>query len=389
MNIIKTILRLPLFFMMMAAVSSCSVQDRESHLPELPDEADIHLAKIAEVRNVGDDYFSGLRRMMLTTNGDILLNDWQLQRIFRLDGDGELLEEIGRVGRGPGEFQSIYALVLEPADTLHVLDWNNARHQVFAEHEGRWKQVRERNVNLYFGEELYSPFPHEVFYDEGRKLALFRSNIGMNDTTSMYHQWVAEVDINLDPVDDIRLMLQPAREAVVIRTENSVMANSHPAGFQLFTWIDRKERTFHYLRNDEGIIRLMDMDGKLLREIQVPYEKVPFDEADKQSYLSDMRNYYGRDTQELAASRFLPWSPFIRQMVVDDKGRYWLDVSRKDPVKPNWLILDRDGSLVGSFLLKDDLETGTMTHIHAVRGNRVYAFGFREYEPMLIVYQKD
>ena len=57
--------------------------------------------------------FSELGRTVVSDEGDIYSVDpWQ-SIIFRFDDQGNLLNTIGGEGRGPGEFQSIYGILLD------------------------------------------------------------------------------------------------------------------------------------------------------------------------------------------------------------------------------------------------------------------------------------
>ncbi|MDZ7806667.1 MAG: 6-bladed beta-propeller [Gracilimonas sp.] len=185
----------------------------------LPKESSLELTEIAQVSNINDEiYFSGFRKLMLTSEGHVILNDWRQQALFYFDADGNFLEQIGREGRGPGEFADLRYLLLTPGDTIHTFDRNNSRHQIMAQINEEWQQVREWPLEQKFSEELQAFYPEKVYpRSEGKYWALFRNNLGVRDTATMYHEWLMPVDTNLEPLDDEKDTFNPAEVTLVAR----------------------------------------------------------------------------------------------------------------------------------------------------------------------------
>jgi DNA-binding beta-propeller fold protein YncE len=51
-------------------------------------------------------------------------------QLLKFDRDGNFIAAFGRQGTAPGEFDLPHAIVIDPADRLHIADRNNARIQV-------------------------------------------------------------------------------------------------------------------------------------------------------------------------------------------------------------------------------------------------------------------
>jgi hypothetical protein len=221
-------------------LSCSSTTDEPLADKPLPKEPTLELSKIAQVSNINDEiYFSGFRKLLLTSNGDVILNDWRQQALFYFDADGNFLEQIGREGRGPGEFADLRDLLLAPGDTIHTFDRNNARHQILAQVDEEWKQVGEWPLEQKFSEELHSFYPEKVYpRNEDSYWALFRNNIGVKDTTTMYHEWMMPVNANLEPMTEEKMLLGPAEVTLVARTEFSMVSSTHPNGFKAFAEFD-------------------------------------------------------------------------------------------------------------------------------------------------------
>ena len=371
-------------------LSGCGEQEREKNLnPQaLPSEPSITLDEVAVVEAFGDYYFSGLRTPALAENGDLILSEFNAQMLFRISAGGELLQTIGRDGRGPGEFQSINSMVMAPNDTLHVFDYNNARQQLFAIDGTQWSPARElerRRPSVgtpglnYFA-------PSAVFEVNNELIGLFRNRIMPADTASMYHSWPARLDHNLNPVDDEKILLKPSENAMVISIPGGMLVNSHPFSYQLFLAWNPAAKLLAEISNADAELRLYRPDGEQVRAIQLPYEKAPLDEAAREEYAQQMAENHGNDIAREARQKSLPHQPLVSDFLIDDAGRYWLQMSRLESSSPNWMVFDADGALLGSLLFTQNWDEGTHTRPLAVHNNRLYTLQYDEYEPTLRIY---
>jgi hypothetical protein len=377
-------------FLSTLLLAGCGQQEREKSLnPQaLPSAPSITLDEVAVVESFGDHYFSGLRMPALAANGDLIQSAYNAQMLFRISADGELLQTIGRDGRGPGEFQSINSMVMAPGDTLHVFDYNNARQQLFAPDGTQWSPARElerRRPSVgtpglnYFA-------PSAVFEVNNEPMGLFRNRIMPADTANMYHSWLARLDHNLNPVDDEKILLKPSENAMVISIPGGMLVNSHPFSYQLFRAWNPAAKLLAEISNADAELRLYRPDGEQVRAIQLPYEKAPPDETAREEYEQQMADNHGNDIAREARQKALPHQPLISDFLIDDEGRYWLQMSRLENSSPNWMVFDADGGLLGSLLFTQNWDEGTHTRPLAVHNNRLYALHYDEYEPSLRIY---
>jgi hypothetical protein len=79
----------------------------------------------------GPEVFSELRHVLLSPDASVYLVDSKTTGVLRFRDDGTFVNEIGRVGDGPGEFRWISDLGLRH-DTLWVADSRNRRRQFFS-----------------------------------------------------------------------------------------------------------------------------------------------------------------------------------------------------------------------------------------------------------------
>lgn len=345
----------------------------------------IELEKVAEFNEIGGYYLSGFRDVLITQNGNLLVNDFNMKSIMYLDEDGNLLQKIGREGRGPGEFSAIDRFLLTPDDSLHVFDRNNARQQVFAYYNGEWGFVREYSRRIEVSEYISSNFPQFVFYADNELWGHFRNDVSLPDTTTMYTGWVSLIDHNLISIGNKKLM-RPIQEAVVIRDHNSVITNTHPFGFTEFVQSD-SEGILHSIRNDGSELRVFDIRGEIRNTVNMPLEKIPLNINQVNEYLGIMRENYGREVASLSEEKILPHQPTVSDFVMDNEGRYWLETPSAEPTLRNWLAFDSDGTKLGRFEIMYEEEEGTAMFIYAFQKNRIYALQYQEFEPSFVIFE--
>lgn len=372
-------------------ISCSSADNRENSDQSLPQESSIDLNEIARVSNINDEiYFSSFRKILVTSEGEIILNDFRQQALFYFDEDGNFINQIGQEGPGPNEFRDIRNLVLAPGDTIHTFDRNNARHQILAPADDTWEQVRELKLEQGFSEDLHAFYPEKLYpRDEQSYWALFQNNIGIKDTTTMYHEWFVPVDSNLEPLSDDRKLLTPSEVAVINRSENFIITSTHPNAFKIFTAFDPNRQLVHRAYNTDASIRVMDLEGNEKKRIQLPYETVAPDSDEKQQYFSNIKknSSYDNQTIETAEDAYLNHQAYIQQFVMDDQNRYWVKVPRKSDENPNWIIVSSDGELLGSFRIQDVFEELENFTLSDVKNNRLYGYGYENEEPVLMIFE--
>ncbi|MDR9417352.1 6-bladed beta-propeller [Gracilimonas sp.] len=377
-------------FIFCALLISCSSSPETPVADEeLPNEPSLELTEIARVSNINDEiFFTAFRKIMLTSDGHVILNDWRQQALLYFDGEGNFLEKIGREGRGPGEFADLRDLLLAPGDTIHTFDRNNARHQIFAQVDGSWKQVQEYPLEQKFSEELHSFYPEKVYpRDEDSYWALYRNNIGIKDTTTMYHEWMTPVNTDLEPLTEEKRLLGPAEVTLVARTEYSMVSSSHPNSFKTFAEFDSELELLHRAYNRDATIRILDLDGNEQDRIQLPFENVRFDEERKQEHLENLKSNDSYDNAAVSRAEdlYLEHRAYILQFVMDNQKRYWIQIPRQDETTPDWIVVNFDGSLAGSFRVQDQFEGLQSFTLSAVRNNRLYGYAYSENRELFLV----
>lgn len=368
----------------------CGKQQSEINLnpQELPSEPSITLEEVATIESFGNYYFSGLHAPVIAENGDLIFRGFNSQKLFLISAEGELLQTIGRDGRGPGEFQSIHSMVMAPGDTLHVFDYNNMRQQLFASNGSEWAPAGEieriRPSADTPGLKYFAP--SSVFDADNKRMGLFKNRIVPGDTATMYHSWLAELNHNLNPVDDEKILLKPSEDAMVINITGGMLVNSHPYSYKLFRAWNSAEELHAEVSNKDAVLRLYETDGEVDRTIQLPYEEAEPDQASQNEYEQRLAERHGNDIAAEAHQKSLPFKPLVNDFLIDDEGRYWLQMSRLEEDSPNWITFGPDGELLGGLTFTSDSDEGTSTRPLAVHNNRMYTLHYDNFEPSLRIY---
>lgn len=372
-------------------VLSCSSQENRSKAESsLPEEPTLNVNTIAAISETEDHFFSGVRGLVISSDDELLVNDRGLQAFLRFDTDGNYKGKIGNEGRGPGEFADIRHFLLTPDDELHVFDRNNSRHQILAKEGGEWRQQGELELRQLQSETIHSFFPKEIMDMEDRDgermyLALFRNNIGFRDTTTVYHEWLAWVDDEMKPISDKKLFLDYAEAAVTVRTENSISVSTHPDGYKRYIAYDQEKAMVLTANGATGEIVLEDLEQNHSHSIQLPVEIVPIDSNDKSDYLNNIKRWNGQQAANRANELYLVHEPVIKQFVLADNGTYWIETTRRDSESPNWIIVDPEGKITGSFHTRQIYDEVKAYRLHAVKGNKMYGAGWIDELPSLII----
>lgn len=136
----------------------------------------------------GPPYIDNASQIHLDNDANIYIPDFGKKTIYKFNKEGNLLDEIGRQGRGPGEFLGGGSGTNLEGDTLFIYDGPNARIALF-NREGEFLKIRPQqqkyfllttSKGLTFGQDIQGAFQNEsdhslinIFDKEGRKISEF------------------------------------------------------------------------------------------------------------------------------------------------------------------------------------------------------------------------
>jgi hypothetical protein len=110
----------------------------------------------------GPDRYNGVSDLLVAPDGSIFVADGHdaktNNRIVKYDRDGKFLLSWGKLGSGPGEFNSPHGLAMDRQGRLYVADRSNSRIQIF-DQQGKflaeWRQFGRPSGLFIKGDMLY------------------------------------------------------------------------------------------------------------------------------------------------------------------------------------------------------------------------------------------
>jgi hypothetical protein len=282
-----------------------------------PRPAEWQLRKVFAVGTEPDtSTLARVRSIQLLTDGRLLVVDAQAKSILAFDSAGRAKPALGRLGSGPAEYRSPYALAVL-GDTIAVLDPGNARIGLFGR-DGGWRGswvvmpiTGGSTVRLY-------RVPGKEFYALGTRRLENRSVM-----TFIRHD-----------VRGPRDTLAPAPAAQP--SSAGVMCNGTDKGIHFFSTTFQSS----HLRapGPGGTILDADMDtyrieqrsaaGAVVRTFAGSAARVPITDVEWDSAGAELAAFLKKDPKAECNRRALerPASkPAIRAFWWDDSGRLWVE----------------------------------------------------------------
>lgn len=329
----------------------CSNRDEaiERITYKLPESATHVLHKKFQVEEPKEGYF--FKRFIQTellSNGNLVIWEPFRQNIFELDINGKFVNEIGRQGRGPGEFQSIFRVLATPDDHLFIFDLWNARLERMEKKNGVWESTFNRTFE-YKKSALVHQVPYSLvdFTDNGYK-ALFKISPteSTSDTLSKVYSYYSDVDSLLIPIGRAR-NYRIKQNMIVSKNqkENSFVTN--PRVLTGFYFFEKNTDQIIYFTNSANELIAIDSTDKEKVKGFLPFNQFPIrkNEIDKSlEKLSDYNVEQARSVEKIILSH----EPYYKNAIIS-QDHIWLEISREDSLKPNWLVVTLSGDVIKSF----------------------------------------
>lgn len=297
------------------------------------------------------------------------------ERIRILGDDLTLQQEVGRRGRGPGEFEWPATIQILGGDSLYVFDGSRARVTVF-EPQDLTVAYTVTLPHLYSTRALWR-IPGQGGYIGVRSPPISPRQTERDD------QGRFDIVFSLDKEGEREsdsIYAFPSAEALIVRGEGRVMVGPpHPYGSEPFLSLLGDDRLV-YANSRSPSLMILDHSGTVHHSFGVPATAVPVSAADLTARIeSEEVEPFARVLEQGAPYM---WSA-LTGLVVDDEQRIWVG-TRSESMRDEreWIAFTREGGQVGSVLLPAPFE------LHAVRGGRVFGVVTDEFDvPRIQVYR--
>ena len=240
----------------------------------------------------------------------IYVADGEDQVIKVFASDGTYLHAIGRKGEGPGEFQGIGPMASLPDGRLLVFDGRSRRTNFFS---AAGDFIQSHNWRDFISP-LYLVMKDSYFGGE----SLREDEENMTKSKRL----VCEYDFNGSKLQTLGEFTDP--KMVILRSGNMMFGTSPPHAPQsIFAGDSAYTRLYHCL-NSQYLIEVYDLQGKLIRKIDRPYEQLPYTDEDKTAFHARYQNSSNEMIVKLMKSLPLPSvKSILESIIVDDRGYLW------------------------------------------------------------------
>lgn len=344
---------------------SCSGETSQS---DNPLETAPHLTTelILEITETEDILFSYLNNLVVDARDNLLFIDPQQMNVYYYDIDGNLLQQFGGEGGGPGEFGRMYRIRLLDDYSLIVSDASRTDSK-FVFDGGKWV--------------------YDDYFSFGSNLDL---RVGMWDKVGPETWLISEhVPIMQPPTSpeivtrDIAYHLLDDSENIIVENfvtrthREATVLGPHQGGFRVselpfaeINFLNVHNQYIYSGENTELRIHKMNAQKDTVQVFTANIERRPIHSDD---YPDRIKNA-GSDSFEREVRKFIPeLFPIYRHIRVADNDEVWVNLYSEED-QPNWLVFNPDGSIKGLINLDRDF------NLYEIRNNKIYGIAKDEDE---------
>lgn len=268
-------------------------------------------------------------------------------RVFRVDGgktfihvynsDGGKSEDIGREGRGPGEFLRIDAIHTSN-DKLFIYDSNLIRLSIFSLQNLELLKIINFDTQMYSSiEAVKVPIPGTVipFTENSMLIALF-----LDTEIRGYGYHLVDYAGDLITQKNI-LKVQSSK------MHNGRLKNGGLAGISLpFSnkgLIAVSSDKIYTTNSKEIVIQVLNSEGKNENTIYYPFKNDPLEDQEV------LDKFHPNIHSVVKSAEYPETWPALDNLLVDDEGRIWIAKIVDDKSIHQWSVLESSGELKASF----------------------------------------
>lgn len=288
----------------------------------------------------------------------VYVSDGAWDGIVILGANLTFVQEVGRKGEGPGEFDWPATIQILAGDSLYVFDGSLARATVFEPEaltaaytvglppvnnpRSLWRIAGQRG---YLGVRSPPIHPGQSESDDQNRFDIVFSlgKDGEMESDSIY--------------------AVPAAEPLIVRREGSVMVGEHPYGSEPFLGLLGDDRLV-YANSRLPSVMVLNLDGTVHHSFEVPANQLPVRPAELRARIaSEQAEAFARALEQGAPYMW----PALTGLIVDDERRIWVG-ARSESMSDQWewTAFTEEGSTVGSVHLPSTFE------LYGVRGGRLF-----------------
>lgn len=275
--------------------------------------------------------------------------------VYVFNSDGSFKTQLGRHGRGPGEYSLILRLVVKD-EKIFITDYGHMRLNEYSTHD--YSFIKSTLFETWKISEESSIVSVQGRNDENYLV----SYASPNSQTGWNYSKNIVFDENGEIVSENFLNL---KEGIRIKIENSIRPTL-PVNFlgYTFTALSTKDELYTAW-SPEFIIKKYDSNNVYQSAIYYPLVGVPFNLEDHvennpfSANLSQINRAFSKMDIKMPK-----YSPLIQEIIIDDENRIWVLLAvGQEKKKYEWWILNESGVLLAKLSTRQnqriyDIENG-------------------------------
>ena len=326
-----------------------------------------------------DALFRKINRIAVDSRGNVYVAEYYHPSVRVFSSTGDLIREIGRGGRGPGEFGNPVDVVIGKADTVFVWDKSPSMRRITVFSPYDYDVV----TTLAVHDELALSFPDRLVgvVQEGFLLS-HRTTFYLDERQGMKLDSPRFVDVYLANRrgETLERRLAHVRDRTMIATRSWGGASVLIMPFTRLPRITVNSSGLLYSGYSDSIaIAVQSADGETQRVIRWTHDPEPVTSHDVNAYFSTRSKGYRKAAQEAGIP---DTKPAFQTFVVDDRDRVWVQLNAAlEATVATCVILDATGTEV------DRVELPAHLRLELIRGDRAYGVLEKHGEaPVLVAY---
>lgn len=343
---------------------SCTGNETTEVNLDLPE---LELRNVMQVSESDDFLLGSITNVMVDSDGEMILVDYQQRSVHAVDQEGNYLQQIGANGAGPGEYELPGVISLGKDNSIHVLDWSTRGLITFAKENTGWEFDTD-----FIADNTKTGFFSQFYPAGNREFVVVSSPPGINsEDGSMV---VRKINTANEILRD-SILVYPLNENFLI--EN----NGMPVISFTIPEVHRQGRFFrdyngndYYGWTDSLDIRRRTPDSDSFEKfIELELNNKPLTNQMGDSVLNRYNHILDDFDQARGdlRSSFPDTMPLFQNFLADDKGYVWVQIFTEDD-EPNWLIFDDEGTPVYRTSLPVE------NRLAALRHNKAYTISKTE-----------
>lgn len=316
----------------------------------LPEAATLNAEEVFRIETPDEGvFFSHIRKIHVLSDGNLVVHNYPDHQLYEISSNGDLLCVIGGQGRGPGEFIETFISFITLEDSLHVFDFNNSRHQVFARDElGGWHYTRESEFRRKAIEGLQEQVPEQILSSpEKETVGLFRIQPGSRDTLKAQYTYVSNVGLNIQHAGKLSRLRKTGDLAIHRGKNNSMSVHNNLRFYNVF--YNYRPETDEVVLVDNTSNEIISIDSTEAETVigYLPFERFMIGRKILNDSMSNV-NFYYSGMEDIVREKILDHEPYYWNVILHG-DRLWVNMARSAGDSPNWVITNLQGEILEAF----------------------------------------